>query len=134
MVHHIPLALLAMTLAASAAAQPMSPQAFEAMSEGRTLHFTLDGAPFGAEQYFSGRRSLWRFVDGTCETGVWWDEGERICFRYGEDAPAQCWHFRGAAGGLAAALVQDGRETGFVLDLSHVDRAPLPCPGPKVGS
>jgi hypothetical protein len=126
-----PLALVVLLLGGPVAAQEMTPQAFEAFSLGRTLYFTLDGAPFGAEQYFDGRRSLWRFADGTCQAGRWWDEGERICFEYGEGP--SCWRFRPRPGGFAAALVEGGAETGFVLELEHADRAPLPCPGPDIG-
>ncbi len=121
---------------AGAAAQSVSPRDFEAMAQGHTLYFTLDGAPFGAEQYFSGRRSLWRFADGRCEAGRWWPEADRICFRYDADADAaaECWRFRDRPGGFAAALVENGAETGFVLDLAGSDRTPLDCPGPDVGT
>lgn len=117
-----------------AAQEAMSPRRFEALAEGRTLYFTLDGVPFGAEAYFPDRRSLWRFADGTCAAGRWWDEGDRACFRYDEDAAAQCWRFLQRPGGLAAELVENGVDTGFVLEMSHIDQVPLPCPGPKVGS
>ena len=126
---------LALLLAAPLAAQDaMSPRTFEAFAEGKTLYFTLGGQPYGAEQYFAGRRSVWRFEDGTCQNGQWWDAGDRICFRYEEDPLPQCWRFRQRGGGFDAALVEDGSETGFVLELSHMDQEPLPCPGPGVGA
>lgn len=129
------LALAILLAAAPAVAQaPMTAEGFEAASAGRTLRFTLDGVPFGAEQYLSGRRVLWRFDDGTCQEGRWWDEGGRICFAYQDGAGPQCWTFRPRPGGFAAALVEDGVETGFVLELSGSDRTPLDCPGPDVGS
>ena len=129
------LALLALLLAAPAPAQEtLSASAFAALAEGHTLHFSLDGAPFGAEQYFTGRRSLWRFADGRCEAGTWTADGNRICFDYANGAPPQCWRFRHTAGGLDAALVEDGAETGLRLRLSRLDQQPLACPGPDVGS
>jgi hypothetical protein len=129
------LALALALLATAAAAQPaMTPQAFEAASTGRTLHFTWLGQPFGAEQYFEGRRVLWRFADGRCQRGHWWDAGDRICFSYEDGDGPQCWRFLPRASGFAAALVEDGAETGFVLDLAGSDTAPLDCPGPYVGS
>ncbi len=115
--------------AAPSAAGEMTAEAFEGLAEGRTLYFTRDGRPFGAEQYFPGRRSLWRFEDGTCEEGRWWGEGRLICFAYDAGAP-QCWHFRGGPGSFTAESV----ESGFALDFSHADERPLVCPGPKVGS
>ena len=42
--------------------------------------------------------------------------------------------FHPRPGGFAAALVENGAETGFVLDLAASDTAPLDCPGPYVGS
>lgn len=107
----------------------MTAEAFEGFAEGRTLYFTRDGQPFGAEQYFPGRRSLWRFAGGGCETGRWWGEGPRICFRY-DDGEPQCWHFRGAPDSFTAESV----DSGLTLRFSHADERPLDCPGPDVGS
>jgi hypothetical protein len=112
----------------------VAPEAFEAMSEGRTLYFSLDGEAFGAEQYFPGRRSLWRFADGTCDRGRWRAEGERICFVYERTPWPQCWIFLRRGEGYTASLVQDGAEAGLVLELSGSDTEPLACPGPDVGS
>lgn len=123
-----------MAAAALHAEEPMSPATFETMSEGRTLYFTLDGEAFGAEQYFKGRRSLWRYGDGTCAAGSWEARGDLICFTYeGGDGP-QCWHFLEEGSGFRAALVEDDAETGFSLDYSHSDTTPLDCPGPAIGS
>jgi hypothetical protein len=123
--------LLVLLLLAAPAAVQVTPDEFGAMAEGHTLRFTLDGAPFGAEQYFRGRRSLWRFEGGGCLEGRWWPDGELICFRY-EDAPAaECWRFRDD---FAAELVEHSAGTGLVLQLSGIDTAPLDCPGPSVGS
>ena len=128
-------ALLLLLLAAPASAQEtLTPDAFAALAAGHTLHFTLDGMPFGAEQYLDGQRSLWRFEDGSCESGRWWGEGDRVCFDYGEGHGAECWRFRRSDCGLKAALVKDDAETGFVLRLAGRDDAPLDCPGPSVGS
>ena len=107
----------------------MTAEAFERFAEGRTLHFSRDGRPFGAEQYFPGRRSLWRFDGGGCEEGVWWGEGPLICFRYRDGEP-QCWRFRGSPGAFEAESV----DAGFTVRFSHADERPLDCPGPKVGS
>jgi len=111
----------------------MTAETFERFAEGRTLYFSRDGAPFGAEQYFAGRRSLWQFEDGSCEEGRWWGEGRLICFRYGE-AASQCWRFSGGPDDFVAESMRDGIETGFALRFSHADDRPLACPGPKVGS
>lgn len=125
-------------LASAAFAESVGPDAFEAMSEGRTLHFTLDGEPYGAEQYFSDRRALWRHADGTCSWGRWYPRDGLICFEYEagaeEGQEPQCWTFEGGASGFSAALIEDGAPTGLTLDLDRTDTAPLDCPGPGVGS
>lgn len=128
-------AALSAALALPAAAETLvTPEAFEAMSQGRTLHFTLDGAPFGSEQFLPGRRTIWRFADQGCEHGVWRAEGERICFSYRSTASPICWRFLQAEDGFTAALVEGGAETGLRLHMAGMETAPLACPGPRVGS
>jgi len=130
------LAATALVLFATAALaqDAVTPQHFEALAEGRTLHFNLDGQPFGSEHFLPGRRSIWRFAEGGCQQGRWWDEADRICFAYDNGGGPQCWRFLPRPGGFAAALVENGAETGFVLELGHTDTTPLDCPGPDVGS
>jgi hypothetical protein len=131
----LPIAALAAVVATGAPAQTtVAPEAFEALSEGRTLTFSLGDAFFGAEQYFAGRRSLWLAGDGTCLEGRWYAEGEQICFLYRNDPAPHCWLFREDAGGYSAHLVEDGAESGLALRLSGMSDEPLACPGPDVGS
>lgn len=128
------LAALLLLATPSLAEPPLSPAAFEALAEGRTLHFSLDGEPFGSEQFFADRRSLWRFADGACQSGGWSARADLICFRYDGAPDLQCWRFGRSGGRLRAGLVEDGRETGFALELEEVDDTPLPCLGPDVGT
>lgn len=116
------------------AGEALSPENFERLAEGHTLRFTHLGEAFGAEQYFAGRRSLWRFADGTCTAGRWWPEGDHICFRYEGNPEDQCWRFLNRPGGLAAELVEEGSSTGFVLEMNAKDGKPLACPAPDVGT
>lgn len=126
-------ALLLGTLPA-AAQTPMSAETFRALTEGRTLYFTLNGQPFGAEQYFPGQRILWRFDGGACRAGSWHAEGEHICFLYEGDTTAQCWYFNDTGTGLRASLIAKDTAPPFALDFSHSDTTPLTCPGPEIGS
>lgn len=128
------LAILAALAAPAAAQDAVAADEFDRLATGRTLHFTLNGLPFGSEQFFSGRRSLWRFAGQECQPGTWHGEGERICFVYDADPTPICWFFRRDDGEFSAHLAEDGGETGFSLELSAIDSAPLPCPGPEVGS
>ncbi len=127
---------LAVLPAAAQEERLVAPDAFEALAEGRTLHFSLDGVPFGSERFYPGRRSLWRFAgDGSCAEGVWHARGEEICFVYpGPKVGPICWRFLREGEGYAARLVEGGAETGFRLVLEAMDDARLACPGPEVGS
>ncbi len=58
----------------------------------------------------------------------------RFCFVYDADPRPICWLFRSEGENFSAHLVENGAETGFSLELSAIDSAPLPCPGPEVGS
>lgn len=116
------------------AAVAMEAAAFEAMTAGRTLHFSLDGAPFGAEQFLPGRRTIWRFEGGLCRPGRWWTDGAAVCFAYDSDPEPICWDFRNEGGGPVAELLEDGAPSGFALRLERIETASLPCLGPEVGS
>lgn len=127
------LALVLVAAAGTAQAQDLvTPEAFEAMTLGRTLHFSREGAPFGAERYLPGRRSLWQFDGGLCVAGTWRVEGGAFCFAYEGEPAEHCWHVRSAGDGLTAHLLDEGGETGFVIELDRVDTAPLDCPNPGI--
>jgi hypothetical protein len=121
-------------LSASAAAEPLDAAAFARLAGDRTLHFSSNGQPFGAEQFFSRNRSLWRYADGECAHGRWWQEAELICFAYDREVEASCWRISDQAGQVRAELMRGGAGTGFVLELERIEAAPLPCPGPDIGS
>ncbi len=123
--------LLCLVAVPALAGEALSGAAFEALVAGRTLHFSHLGQVFGSEQYLGGRRTIWRFADGTCQAGDWWEERGLICFRY-EGGPAQCWLMEPRPGGFAAELV-DGSEPGFVLETAGSDTVALDCAGPDLG-
>lgn len=125
---------LGLVLGGAVDAAAITPEVFEAMSEGRTLYFSRDGAAFGAEQYFPGRRVLWRYDDGTCAWGRWHARDGLICFAYDTAPGPRCWIFEGGGADFTAVLVEDGAPEGLRLDLSGTDTRPLDCPGPGLGS
>ncbi len=128
-------AISVLALAGPAAADAaMTGDEFEALSEGRTLHFSLGGAPFGSEAFQPGRRSVWRFPDGTCASGSWRERDGAICFLYDGDPDEQCWLFRREGGGVVAYFLEDGAPDEEPVMLDRVDRAPLVCRGPDVGA
>jgi hypothetical protein len=126
--------ILILHASVASAQHAMSGPDFEAFVEGRSLHFEQAGRHFGSEQFFSGRRSLWRYPDGTCTPGRWREKTGLICFTY-EDIPGdQCWQVRNNAGRLVAESYADARPTGLVVEMTQADTHPLPCPGPETGT
>lgn len=119
---------------AGSAQTAISPAEFEALATGRTLWFRDESGAFGAEQYLSGRRSLWRYGDGSCIAGVWWDEDERVCFRYEGGGEPQCWRFVRDGDEIVATFVGPDGAEGAALRLDRIEADPLPCAGPKVGT
>ena len=121
---------LVLTLAAlpAAAETPLSAEAFDDLTRGRTYYYAEDGIPYGAEEYRDNREVVWSFLDGECMRGRWYEAGEAICFVYeGLDTP-QCWRFF-QDGGLRALFLDGGS------DLKEMGRTgePLRCLGPDVG-
>ncbi len=116
---------------AAAAQSPMGAEAFESYTAGRTLTFSANGQPYGAEEYGADRRVRWSFLDGACREGRWYAEGSRICFVY-EDMPGpKCWSFYRSGDGLRAEFAGD--PVGSVLYETDASDEPLTCLGPEVG-
>ena len=93
-----PLALLAALLWAStlsAAEKPLSPDAFAALTLGRTLGYARAGETiYGTETYFRDRRVIWSFEGEACRSGHWYASATgEICFIYPPDDTPQCWQF-----------------------------------------
>ena len=114
-----------------AADAPISAEAFEALSVGRTLTYSLGGTVYGTEQYLPGRKVLWAFEGDECRTGVWYEDEGRICFVYEAGSDPQCWTYFRDAGGLKAQFAEDppGAEAASVVEIP----GPMDCPGPQVG-
>ncbi|MBS0563368.1 MAG: hypothetical protein JSR87_02445 [Proteobacteria bacterium] len=132
---------IALALAGAAAAPvaraldapALSAPEFEALTTGHTFFYTLDGRPFGAEQYLPGHRVIWAFTGADCEKGAWTAEGDSICFTY-ETRPGlhQCWRFRQTAQGLQGSFVGAAPgEPPLVARQSSPE--PMACLGPDVG-
>ena len=121
------LALLATALPV-AAQDPLSAEAFDRMTRGKTFYYAEDGQPYGAEEYRDDREVLWSFLDGECLRGTWYQAGDAICFVYDGLDPHQCWLFYDD-GGLRARFLGGGSD---LRELMQSDE-PLHCPGPDVG-
>lgn len=130
--HRLAATLLAALAATASAAETLGPEAFDALTRGRTAIYSLDGAFHGMERHYGDRRVEWSFADGACFSGRWYAEGETICFVYENLEGPQCWQFSEAPGGFSATFV-DGEGTGATYGARLTD-APLVCTGPQVGA
>ena len=110
----------------------MSAAEFEAYVTGKTLYYGQHGMAYGVEEYLSNRRVRWSFLDGDCIDGVWYEEGDAICFAYeGRDTP-QCWEFFRSPRGLSARVASDP-EGEFLYEVQQSDE-PMECLGPRIGA
>lgn len=111
---------------------PMTAAEFDAYTRDKTFFYGSQGQPYGAEEYLSDRRVIWSFLDGKCENGTWYQEGEHICFVYENKPDPQCWSFRRSSGGLVALFENDPDQT--VLYEVKKSHEALTCLGPEVGA
>ena len=115
----------------ASAEEPLTPEAFEAYTTGKTLTYSDRGIDFGVEEYLPNRRVRWSFLDGECQDGMWYPAGELICFVYDDFPVPQCWTFYREPGGLRALFMNDPEET--ELFETRTSDAPMMCLGPKIG-
>lgn len=110
---------------------PMTPEAFEAYSTGKTLSYSVDGRVYGTEVYKPGHQVIWAFTKDECREGHWYAQGPEVCFVYEDPNDPQCWLFYLRGDQLWAQFTGDGPEA----PMSQVADAdgPLSCLGPKVG-
>ncbi|WP_143535583.1 hypothetical protein [Roseisalinus antarcticus] len=101
-------ALISGTALSAQAETPLDAEAFDAITQGRTLTFLVDGAPYGIERYMADRRVLWSFLDGQCALGEWYPQDDSICFLYDIDPEApQCWEVFKDGDGLRTVFTED---------------------------
>ncbi len=129
----IPALLLAAlpALAQTPAPAPMSAEAFDAYTKGKTLFYGSGGTAYGVERYLDGRRVIWSFLDGNCKKGIWYEEAGQICFLYEDRLDPQCWTFSYGPGGLIARFEDDPQAT-ELYEAEEIGEQML-CYGPEVG-
>jgi hypothetical protein len=110
---------------------PMSAEAFDAYTKGKTLYYGFDGEAYGVERYLEGRRVIWSFLDGDCKNGVWYEEAGQICFVYVDWADPQCWSFMETPGGLIAQF-ENNPDATELYEANDIGEDML-CYGPDVG-
>ncbi len=109
---------------------PLSGDAFEALVTGKTLTFSVGGDPYGVEYYAPGRRVIWSFVNGDCQSGAWYekptDAGPQICFVYENNEEEQCWQVFEEAGSIRAEFMN---VPGTTVLYQAIEAEPLVCGG-----
>lgn len=110
---------------------PMSAEAFDAYTRGKTLYYGADGEAYGVERYLDQRRVIWSFLDGECKNGVWYEEAGQICFVYEDRLDPQCWTFSEGPDGLIAQFESDPDATAL-YEAQDIGEDML-CYGPDVG-
>ena len=111
---------------------PMTAAEFEAWSTGQTLDYWVDGGFFGSEMHLPGRKTIDSDPGGPCVAGVWFPEGDAICFVYDGSDTQHCWRFwREGADVLAQSVAADPGSSPASVTLAP---EPLACPGPDVGA
>lgn len=118
----------------TASAEMLTGEAFDQLSRGTTMHFTANGFPYGSEQFFSDRRTVWRADDGRCVNGKWSYKAPEICFIYDDGSGPFCWMITLEAGTMQVTSANaDEGEAPLVLELSGQDKQPIYCTGPLFG-
>ena len=126
------LVLIAALLAAPLHAEtPMSAEAFDQYTNGKTLFYGQDGQAYGVERYLDNRRVVWSFLDGQCKDGYWYEDNRMICFLYEDRLDPQCWTFYGGPSGLIARFENDPNAT-ELYEAEDIGEEML-CYGPDVG-
>jgi hypothetical protein len=125
--------LLAACLAASpvVAETPLSAEAFDALTLGKTMTWAEYGTVYGVEQYLPGRRVRWTVLGDDCKTGHWYPEGTAICFQYEDDPEPDCWEIVMSGSGMTARYLTF--ETSPEPVVVEETTEPLACFGPEVG-
>lgn len=128
----IRLAFLMVLLPGGAHAQDtLDAETFDARTLGRTITYSIDGVPYGTEQYLPDRQVRWAFEGGECKDGSWFQDGAFICFLYDATPGLQCWTFHDAKEGLIARFQGDASREPLV-SLSESPTS-LVCAGPDLG-
>jgi hypothetical protein len=119
---------LALMLAPAAQAQELTPEAFQARTEGHAFGtYFADGTLLGFEIFLSGRKVIWQAADGTCQKGIWQVQNGYVCYLYEEVNPGHCMIYR-AEGDAIIGRTDYGED--FTLRLGLKDDVTCPTGEP----
>ncbi|AZL57831.1 hypothetical protein EI545_02640 [Tabrizicola piscis] len=111
---------------------PLSAEAFDALTLGRTMTWAEFGQVYGVEQYLPDRRVRWTVLGDDCKTGHWYAEGPAICFLYDDRLDPVCWEITQSGTGLLARHTASPPDAAPVVIVETSE--PMACFGPEVGA
>jgi hypothetical protein len=111
---------------------PLSADAFDVLTQGRTMTWAEYGQVYGVEQYLPDRRVRWTVLGDDCITGHWYAEGPAICFQYDDRPDPACWTFTQGPTGLLARHTSGPAKAEPVVIQETFE--PMACFGPRVGA
>jgi hypothetical protein len=88
-------AVLALCLASGAQGQELSPDDFQARTEGRAFGtYFMDGTLLGIEIFLNDRQVIWQDASGTCQKGHWQVDNGHVCYHYEFSGLGHCMIYR----------------------------------------
>lgn len=126
------LAVLLLAATPALADPPLTAEAFDVLTLGRTMTWAQFGQVYGVEQYLPDRRVRWTVLGDDCKAGHWYPSGDQICFQYEDDAAPDCWTITLNSPGMSARHASVSPETEPVIVEETTE--PMACFGPKVGA
>ena len=121
---------LGLLTAPALAETPLTAEAFDAVTLGRTMTWSEYGQVYGVELYLPDRRVRWTEFGDDCKTGHWYPDGDNICFQYENDPLPDCWLISETGTGLLARYTDPPRDEPVIVQETT---EPLACFGPEVG-
>lgn len=115
---------LALMLAPAARAQELSPDQFQARTEGHAFGtYFADGTLQGIEIFLRDRRVVWQDAAGTCQSGLWQVQNGYVCYLYEDSNPGYCLQYR-----TEADTIIGRADTGEEFTLRLTSKNEVTCP------
>jgi hypothetical protein len=113
------------------AESPLTGEAFDALTRGRTMSWAEFGSVYGVEQYLPDRKVRWTVLGDECKTGHWYMDGPEICFQYEGDPAPDCWTITASGSGMLARY-RGNPASQAPVEVRETTET-MACFGPEVG-
>ncbi len=118
----------AQTLAEQLSERPnISFEEWQALTDGRTVVYQIDGQTFGYEAYrTNSNRVLFQTNTGYCDSGTWAMQGPAFCFEW-EESGLDCFLHKELNGAIYVIGVVDGQPTEQIQKVARISDIPISC-------